>query len=1293
MNRTSGLNAPCRFLPVPKLSLRLTLALAFSALGAGFAARGAQSGYSVPIAWGLSNSVAVTNLAVGLNDAVAISAGSGHNLALRSNGTVFAWGSTNLINVPAGLSNVAAVSACYNSLASAALRNGGTVIAWGDNSDGQTNVPAGLSNVAAIAMGYPHCLALKSNGTVVAWGNGCFQADPRVPPAGLQNVVKIAAGYCHSMALKADGTVVVWATNDFAGRQNVPAGLSNVIAISAGYDHDLALKSDGTVVAWGLQSVPAGLCNVVAIMASWQFSLALKSDGTVVAWGNNTYGQTSVPVGLGNGVLAVSAGRFHSLVLHSGWPVFVTQPSSAAVLELTNVLLSAKVLGVTPMNFQWFHDGSPVLGATNSSLTLSNVHVADTGDYALRASNVVGVVTSAPAVLTVSLAPPVITLQPSNVVVDAGSGVTLTAAASGSQPLAYQWLKSGVAISGETNDFIALPSVQLGDAGFYSLRVTNAVGAVTSAPAALAVRLPISDALDGSLNWTTGGSAPWYGQSVATHEGVDAGRSGAIGDNEESWVETTVLGPGTLTFWWKVSSSSISGGDNLEFYLNSNRLAAIRGEVDWGQKTFYLGSGTQTLRWRYQKDFCCIAGADAGWLDEVTYTPGGVPPIITGPPTNVLIASGLNATFGILSTGTPPIRLQWRFNDAEIAGATNRLLTVTNVQSNNAGIYTAVARNDFGVVLADALLTLEVKPSVFWAVSPSLPGAGSSLGNTIAVAANGESYVAGVGYESFPGASNPAGGPGFLAKFGADGAVLWVQPLGASGHGVAVGSDGCVYASGRFGGSGWIGQSNASSPNALFLAKFDLLTGSNRWTRFAGSAFAVTEGPVIAVGAGGEVYIAGNTFGNALFGSTNVFTQTDDVFIAKYDVDGDFFWVRTAGSTSYGDGARGVSVDTNGNAYVAGYVATPAPFGSNNVNSYSCCGYTAAFLAKYSGVGDLLWLRSLANIYEDPNGDYYGSAVAVDRAGNAYTAGHEFDTSGTAGNYYRVWTRRYSATGSQLSAPSTTVFKSSDFSRAITVDLDGNAVVAGEFSGAIQFGTSAALKLETPDTNAPWSDAFIARLNAAGSWLWAEKVTGLGRESARATALGADGSVYVTGYFQTNATIGTNGLSGDALTNLFVARLGGSPAQLGPVRTEVSTGTPLLTLQPLVLGPGDLSYQWYRNGVLLAGQTNVTLLLAGGAFGDTAGQFSLVVSNQAGFTSNLVARLGAFDLAIANELAQLQIAGAPGLNFLVQYLDSLTNTPAWLLLTNFTLSSGTTNFTDDASAGLPTRFYRVGMGP
>jgi hypothetical protein len=62
--------------------------------------------------------------------------------------------------------------------------------------------------------------------------------------------------------------------------------------------------------------------------------------------------------------------------------------------------------------------------------------------------------------------------------------------------------------------------------------------------------------------WATG-TIPWIGQTTVTHDGVDAGQSGAISHGEQSWMETTVAGPGTLTFWWRVSSES--GYDYLEF--------------------------------------------------------------------------------------------------------------------------------------------------------------------------------------------------------------------------------------------------------------------------------------------------------------------------------------------------------------------------------------------------------------------------------------------------------------------------------------------------------------------------------------------------------------------------------------------------------------------------------------------------------------------------------------------------------------------------------------------------------
>ncbi len=109
--------------------------------------------------------------------------------------------------VPASLSGVTAVAAGVHY--TMALKSDGTVVAWGQNDFGQTNIPSGLSNVTAIAVsrGY-FSLALKSDGTVVAWGRN-EQGQLNVP-VGLSGVTAIAGGYRHGLALKSDGTVVAW---------------------------------------------------------------------------------------------------------------------------------------------------------------------------------------------------------------------------------------------------------------------------------------------------------------------------------------------------------------------------------------------------------------------------------------------------------------------------------------------------------------------------------------------------------------------------------------------------------------------------------------------------------------------------------------------------------------------------------------------------------------------------------------------------------------------------------------------------------------------------------------------------------------------------------------------------------------------------------------------------------------------------------------------------------------------------------------------------------------------------
>lgn len=268
------------------------------------------------IAWG-ENDEKQCDIPNRLMKVVEISGGSGHNLALKEDGTVVAWGRNEWkqCDIPSGLKNVVGISAGIFSH-SLAVRKDGTVVAWGYNKEKQCDVPTGLADVVGISGGSAHSLALKKDDTVVAWGDNKWkQCDV---PVGLTGVVGISGGGRHSLALKKDGTVVAWGRNE-QKQCDVPVGLTEVVGISGGGRHSLALKKDGTVVAWGENDekqcdVPIGLTDVVGISAGFFNSFAVRKDGVVVAWGRNEKKQCDVPIGLTN-VVAVSGGAGHALAL------------------------------------------------------------------------------------------------------------------------------------------------------------------------------------------------------------------------------------------------------------------------------------------------------------------------------------------------------------------------------------------------------------------------------------------------------------------------------------------------------------------------------------------------------------------------------------------------------------------------------------------------------------------------------------------------------------------------------------------------------------------------------------------------------------------------------------------------------------------------------------------------------------------------------------------------------------------------------------------------------------------
>ncbi|NOX08026.1 MAG: tandem-95 repeat protein [Gammaproteobacteria bacterium] len=268
------------------------------------------------------------------------SGGENHTLALRSDGTVWAWGGNN-----------------YGQLGN------------GDFGGGSTPVQAlGLSNIIDLAAGDFHSVALRSDRTVWLWGhnnNGQLGKDSAehessIPSqlVGLTAVDAVAAGRQYTVALKTDGTVWSWGRNSYGQLGNdsttsteIPqqaVGLSNIIAISAGRYHALALKGDGTVWAWGRnnygqlgdgsdtqRTIPvqvSGLTGVVSIASGGSHNIAMKSDGTLWLWGWNLYGQlgdgtmtdSAIPVQIAGltGVDSMAAGRYHTLVSRSDGTVW-----------------------------------------------------------------------------------------------------------------------------------------------------------------------------------------------------------------------------------------------------------------------------------------------------------------------------------------------------------------------------------------------------------------------------------------------------------------------------------------------------------------------------------------------------------------------------------------------------------------------------------------------------------------------------------------------------------------------------------------------------------------------------------------------------------------------------------------------------------------------------------------------------------------------------------------------------------------------------------------------------------
>lgn len=160
-------------------------------------------------------------------------------------------------------------------------------------------------------------------------------------------------------------------------------------------------------------------------------------------------------------------------------PSITSQPTGQVLAQGGVLNVSVVAGGSSPLSYQWMHGSGIITGATAASFSKTNVQSSDAGEYTVVITNSAGAITSAVAIVSVEI-PPSITTPPQNLTAAVGSAATFSVAATGTSPLSYQWQFGGTNIVGATTSTFVKNGVQMGDAGTYSVVVTNLAGSTSS---------------------------------------------------------------------------------------------------------------------------------------------------------------------------------------------------------------------------------------------------------------------------------------------------------------------------------------------------------------------------------------------------------------------------------------------------------------------------------------------------------------------------------------------------------------------------------------------------------------------------------------------------------------------------------------------------------------------------------------------------------------------------------------------------------------------------------------------
>lgn len=457
----------------------------------------------------------------------------------------------------------------------------------------------------------------------------------------------LMVGICIPFICPAD-PIIVWGNNSTAyGMTNVPPGATNVIALAAGDAHCLALRADGTVVAWGANyagqtNVPPDLTNVVSIAAGSAHSLALKSDGTVTLWGELP--ETGTPT-----TVPANATNIVGLALGPGAQHGLFLRSDGTVLDFGNITYGSSLTNIP-------------------AIVRNIVQVAAGAFYALA-------LRSDGRVITWGYNAPMVPASATNVVALAAGWYGCAAVLANGNVLVWGSINNPPGLLGFTNVIdLACPFDSIGNSDILALHRNGTLIEYSSSVPTYPTNNMTAIAASGYAAFALVGSGAPIFPGMPVNRTVDSGST--------AYFRMLAVGAMPISYQWTCTGTNLPGATNSILAL-TNVQPSLAGSL-----------------------YALVASNSFGMA-----TSGPVQ--LNETPAEVYIQSSATAavidqkvTFTGSTIGQGPFTYQWQFNGTNLPGATNLTLTITNTQLFDAGGYSIIVSNVFGVVTNYVSLTV-----------------------------------------------------------------------------------------------------------------------------------------------------------------------------------------------------------------------------------------------------------------------------------------------------------------------------------------------------------------------------------------------------------------------------------------------------------------------------------------------------------------------------------------------------------------------------------------------------------